>query len=221
MSVAPLIEARVTLEATELAHRYAPRRGLEPISFAVGSPAAVAVTGPNGSGKSTLLKIVAGLLRPSAGTFAFSLDGHARSAAERRRAVGFASPELTFYDEFTVAENLAFAGEALGLDRVLERVERALARVGLAARAHDRVAALSSGMHQRLRIAFALLADPPVLLLDEPGSHLDDDGRQVVARVVQEQRRDGLVLIATNDEREWRLAERRVELRGRGLGGPA
>ena len=85
----------------------------------------------------------------------------------------------------------------------------------------DRVTALSSGMVQRLRLAFALLHRPPVLLLDEPGSHLDDDGRAMVARVVDQERRTGIVLIATNDEREWRLAEQRIELRGSGLGHPA
>ena len=127
-------------------------------------------------------------------------------------------PELTFYDEFTVAENLGFAGEAMGLDDARGRAHAALERVGLDARAGDRVAALSSGMKQRLRIAFALLSRPALLLLDEPGSHLDEAGRAVVARVIDEQRRSGLVLIATNDEREWRLAERRIELRGPGLG---
>jgi heme exporter protein A len=73
-------------------------------------------------------------------------------------------------------------------------------------------------MKQRLRLAFALLHRPPVLLLDEPASHLDEEGRALVARVVDEQRREGLVLVATNDEREWKLAEQRIELRGRGLG---
>jgi ABC-type multidrug transport system ATPase subunit len=221
VSVAVAVEAAVRLEAVDLRHMYSPRRGLETLSFAVGAPGAIAVVGPNGSGKSTLLKIIAGLLRPSGGTLAFTVAGREIPPAARRRSIGFASPELTFYDEMTVAENLAFAGEALGLDRQAERVTEALERVGLESRADDRVPALSSGMKQRLRIAFALLAHAPVLLLDEPGSHLDEEGRRVVARVVQEQRRDALVLIATNDEREWKLAERQIELRGRGLGRPA
>jgi len=82
------------------------------------------------------------------------------------------------------------------------------------------VAALSSGMRQRLRLAFALLHRPPILLLDEPGSHLDDEGRALTAAIVAEQRRAGLVLLATNDERESALADSRIELRG-GLGHPA
>ena len=60
-----------------------------------------------------------------------------------------------------------------------------------------------------------------MLLLDEPGSHLDEAGRELLARIVAEQRGWGLLLLATNDEREWRLAGERIELRGRGLGHPA
>ncbi|MGH7731063.1 MAG: transcriptional regulator, partial [Candidatus Eiseniibacteriota bacterium] len=71
------------------------------------------------------------------------------------------------------------------------------------------------------RLAFAVLHRPPVLLLDEPGNHMDDEGRAMLAGLVDRERRAGLVLIATNDEREWRLAEQRIELRGRGLGHPA
>ena len=93
--------------------------------------------------------------------------------------------------------------------------------MGLGARARDRVAALSSGMTQRLRLAFALLLRPPLLLLDEPGSHLDEEGRVLVERIVDEEARTGLVVIATNESREWGLAAQRIELRGRGLGHPA
>jgi ABC-type multidrug transport system ATPase subunit len=191
------------------------------VSFSITAPGAIAVTGPNGSGQSTLLKIVAGLLRPSGGALSMRLAGVETGHDSRRRHVGFASPELTFYDELTVVENLDFAAEALAVPDSIPRVREALERVGLEARRDDRVTALSSGMKQRLRIAFALLQRAPVLLLDEPGSHLDDSGRAMVARVVDEHRRQATVLVATNDEREWRLADQRIELRGRGLGHPA
>jgi ABC-type multidrug transport system ATPase subunit len=213
--------AALTLEASGLEHRYGARRGLDPLSFRLASPAAVAVTGPNGAGKSTLLRILAGLLRPTVGVGALRLDGAPVRAEALRRRVGFASPELQFYDELSVEENLGFAAEARGLADARAAVGGALERVGLAARARDRVPALSSGMKQRLRLAFALLERPALLLLDEPGSHLDDEGRAMVARVISEQSRAGLVILATNDEREWRLATQRIELRRRGLGDPS
>ena len=82
-------------------------------------------------------------------------------------------------------------------------------------------AARVQGMKQRLRLAFALLGGPAVVLLDEPGSHLDDEGRASVARLVDEQARAGLVILATNDEREMKLGAQSIELRRRGLGDPA
>jgi heme exporter protein A len=213
--------APLTLEASGLAHRYGRRRGLDPLSFRVASPGVVALTGPNGSGKSTLLRIVAGLLRPTAGSLSVAFGGEAVPADARRLRVGFASPELAFYDELSAEENLTFAAEARGLAHPVGAAGAALERVGLAARAQDLVPELSSGMKQRLRLAFALLGAPLLLLLDEPGSHLDDEGRATVARVVDEQAEVGLVILATNDERETKLGTQRIELRRRGLGDPA
>ena len=222
VAVAPAVTvALASLTARELGHRFSPRRGLEPVSFEIEAPGVVAVTGPNGSGKSTLLRIVAGLLRPNRGACALRVGGREIERGARRVSVGLATPELSFYDELTVGENLVFAAETQGLADPRGRVREALERVGLWARAGDRADALSSGMRQRLRLAFALLHRPPVLLLDEPGTHLDEEGRALVARLVREQRQQGLVLIATNDEREKTLAGRTIELRGRGLGDPA
>ena len=212
--------AEIRIEARGVEHRFAPGRGLQPATFAHAGAGCVAVLGPNGAGKSTLLRIVAGLLRPTSGTLELSIDGRAVPHAQRRTVVGFASPELSFYDEFTVGENLMFVTEARGLADGSGRVRASLGRVGLLERIDDRVAALSSGMKQRLRLAFALLHEPPLLLLDEPGSHLDDVGRAVTEAIVADHRAGGLVLLATNDQRERDLADSRVELRG-GLGRPA
>lgn len=218
---APAAADAATFEAQELAHRYGRRIGLEPVSFRLAAPGVTAVTGPNGSGKSTLLRIASGLLRANRGQSTLTVSGKTVAPAERRRWVGYATPELAFYEELSAAENLTFVAEARGMASPASAAREALARVGLEARGADRVGELSSGMKQRLRLAFALLDRPPVLLLDEPGGHLDDEGRAMLARLIDEVRRTTLVLIATNDEREWRIAEQRIELRGRGLGHPA
>jgi heme exporter protein A len=217
----PRSPARVSLAARGLQHRYAGHRGLEPIEFSIDGPGLVAVVGANGAGKSTLLRILAGLLRPSQGVTSCSVDGRLVPPVERRHHVGYAGPELHFYAELGVAENLRFVAEARGLADPAGSVGTALARVGLETRAGDRVDALSSGMKQRLRLAFALLHDPPLLLLDEAGSHLDEDGRHTLESIIAEESRNGLVVLATNEEREWRLAERQVRLSGGGLGHPA
>ena len=216
MSAPPL-----RLAGDDLTHRYGARVALQAVTFDVASPGAVAVTGPNGSGKSTLLRILIGLLRPTKGATRFELSGAAVEPRRRRVHTGLATPELSFYEEFSAAENLAFAAETHGLPDPRGAVREALDAVGLAPRADDRVGEFSSGMKQRLRLAFAVLHKPALLMLDEPGSHLDDAGRDVVASLARRWSERGLVLIATNDPQEMQLAERRIELRGRGLGGPA
>ncbi len=212
----------VSLRGEKLSHRFGQRQtGIAGLAFAFEGPGTVAVTGVNGSGKSTLLRILAGLLPPSAGSTSLRVDGREVPARERRGVLGLATPELSFYEEFTATENLVFAGETRGLASPARAAAEALERVGLSARADDRVSAYSSGMKQRLRIAFALLHQPPLLLLDEPGSHLDDAGRDVVRAVVAQQASRGLVLLATNDAQEVQLAAARLELRGNGLGDPS
>src|SRR5207249_6403030 len=164
--------AAVGVRAEKLSHRYGRRAtGVDGLAFAFDGHGTVAVTGPNGSGKSTLLRIIAGLLRPTEGATTVIVDGRECPAARRRDFLGLATPELSFYEEFSAVENLAFAAEARRLAAPRRAADVALAVVGLAARAGDRVAAYSSGMKQRLRLAFALLHEPPLLLLDEPGSH--------------------------------------------------
>jgi heme exporter protein A len=212
----------VSLRGEDLSHRFGRRQtGIDGLAFELEGPGAVAVTGPNGSGKSTLLRILAGLLRPTRGETTLRVEGREVPLATRRTVLGLATPELSFYEEFSATENLCFAAETHGLADAAVAAREALDRVGLTARAGDRVAAYSSGMKQRLRLAFALLHRPALLLLDEPGSHLDDEGRAAVRAVVAHQSQRGLVLVATNDPQEIQLAERRLELHGRGLGDPS
>ena len=219
MSVTALSAAPATarIEARLLAHRYGTRIALESLDFVI-EPGVTAVTGANGSGKSTLLRIIAGLLRPTGGECRVSVGERALQPGARRGVLGLATPELSFYDELSALENLAFAAEARGLKTPVAAASVALERVELMSRAHDRAGALSSGMKQRLRLAFAALGDPPILLLDEPGSHLDEAGRATLDRWIAEESRRSLVLLATNEEREWRLAGRRIQLCGRNLG---
>jgi heme exporter protein A len=179
----------------------------------------LAVAGRNGSGKTTLLKILAGLLRPSAGRVAVERDGRALAGEARRLAVGWAGPDLSLYAELTALENLRFFREAAGVPETDAALRRRLAETGLADEAAGRrVEEFSTGMRQRLRIAFARLFDPPILVLDEPMSGLDADGRARVAGVIAAAREHGAVVLASNDERDFEAPEQRIELRGAGAG---
>jgi len=176
----------------------------------------LAVAGKNGTGKTTLLKILAGLIRPSSGSVRIETGGRVLAREERRLAVGWAGPDLALYGELTPLENLRFFRAAAGRDTDTAFLRRRLSDSGLAEEAwHRPVEELSSGMTQRLRIAFALLFDPPVLLLDEPMAGLDRDGRETVQRMIAAARERGAVVVASNDERDFVEPEQRIELGGR------
>lgn len=173
----------------------------------------VAVTGRNGSGKSTLLKIFAGLMRPSRGSVALWKDGARLDDGDRVHAIGFASPELEFIDELTAVENLSLLSRAAGRPAGEREIAEILDAFGLARPAHHRrVGEFSSGMKQRVRLAYSLLLDPPVLLWDEPYSNLDTHGTDAARAIMNVRRETGLVILATNDRRDIEDADREVSL---------
>jgi heme exporter protein A len=199
----------VNLRLDGVRKSFGPRRVLAGVTLDAGPGDVVAVVGPNGSGKSTLLKIVAGLLRPSKGDVALTVGGRpVGEASQRRRAVGYAAPDLALYPELTGRENLKFFAAIRGEPLSQEEGERRLAAVGLGGRGDDPVSAYSSGMRQRLRLAFAWRGgDVPLLLLDEPSLALDEKGVALIGAMVERQRaRGGVTLLATNDAREAALA---------------
>ncbi len=186
-----------------LARRFGGRLLFRDLSFALSGGDSLAVTGANGSGKSTLLRMLAGVLPPSEGTVLLSVRGKALSKEAHPLHAGLVAPYANVYAGLSPWENLRFIARARRLKDQRARIEAALASVGLARRMHERVATFSSGMTQRVKLAAALLADPPLLLLDEPNEHLDEEGRRVMASVIENSvRRGAIVVAATNDARE-------------------
>ena len=199
----------VRLEVDTLGKRFGRRVLFRRLSFGLKGGEALAVIGPNGSGKSTLLKILGGVLRPTAGMVTLFCQGHALSAEAHSLNVGFVSPYIHVYEDLSARENLAFLANARSLQECQKKIEEALELVALSARANDLVRDFSSGMKQRMKFAAALLASPPLLLLDEPLTNLDADGRDLARRVVEHQRTmNGIVVVATNAPEEVAAYER-------------
>ena len=211
--------ASARIEAIGLSKSFSGAALFANVSFRCGA-GVLAVTGPNGSGKTTLLKILAGLLRPTSGSVRVEARDRPLDADESRTAVGWSGPDLSFYPELTAAENLAFFRRAAGFAAPGEDVRARLDAVGLG-RAAGPVEHYSTGMKQRLRIAFAGLLDPPVLILDEPMSGLDAEGRGAVGRIVASARERGPIVLASTDVGELPAADQVVELGPRGTAGRA
>jgi len=204
----------VAIQVERVSKAFSNRSVLCGLSLTIQGGERLVVRGPNGSGKSTFLRILAGLLTPSAGTIRVSTpDGTVREADWRRRWTGYLSPDLTLYDEFSALENLEFFARTRGLGRNRERDTGILASVGLGDRINDALGTLSTGLRQRAKLAFALQGEPRILLLDEPGSNLDQLGRELIARTVADYgARGSAVLIATNDPLEFELGTRTLDL---------
>ncbi len=194
--------ADVKLDLIDVGRRFGRRTVFQGLSAEVKTGQTLVIAGANGSGKSTLMKIIAGLLPSSSGRVEVAVDGMSLNTQERRRSIGFVSPDLTLYAELTGAENLQFFGRLNGLSLTRDELITLFERVGLKGRGRDYVRSYSSGMRQRLKYAFALLHRPAILLLDEPTMNLDAQGVQIVQEIVASQKRRGMVVIATNEPRE-------------------
>jgi heme exporter protein A len=186
---------------------------LQGVSGTVAPGEALLVTGPNGSGKSTLLRCLAGILAPDAGRIEYREDEETLDVEQRRLRIGYVAPDLAFYSELTVAENLEFFARLRRVrpDRGFEILDR------LSLPTDRMVGALSSGMRQRVRWAWALLHRPRLLLLDEPFQNLDapgEEGTRALLAEHLEQTPGGLAVIANPSSLEIDRVTARLELGG-------
>ena len=191
---------------------YGARRVLRDVAARAVAGQVLVIAGPNGSGKSTLVKVIARLTRPTDGRVLWKLDGRTLPAADARRVVGMVSPDLTFYDELSAIENLRFFAQVRGLSAAPEFVKSLFDRFELRGRSGDLVGAYSSGMKQRLKYAFALMHDPPLLLLDEPTANLDERGVALVYDAIAQARLSKCIVVATNEPEEVRLGDVIIQL---------
>lgn len=195
------------LSALGVGKSFSNREVLCNVSCTVSAGQVLAIVGPNGSGKSTLMRILAGVLRPDAGTISCIVNGSDVPRTDHYQHVGLVAPYLNIYDEFTAAEllhlQMRLRQRRSAAEVHTDSIEATLASVGLTSRMHDPIRSLSSGLRQRILVAQAIHHRPAVLLLDEPTVTLDEAGRELVRHHVEAHaQRGGVVCIATNDERE-------------------
>ncbi len=180
---------------------------LRGVCFNLAPGRVLGILGPNGAGKTTLLKVLATLVRPTAGeAYVLGYDVR-RSAAVLRRRVGYLGHQLFLYPELSGWENLWFWSRAYGVRDPRRRIPELLDLVGLEPFAHDPVRHYSRGMQQRLTLARALVHDPLVLLLDEPVTGLDVQAAALLDRVVRQWADRGRTVVLTSHDPARALAE--------------
>ncbi len=189
---------------------------LRGVSFDVPAGQTVVLLGPNGAGKTTLLRILATLLKPSAGQVFVGGHDSIHHPEEVRHLLGYVSHQPLLYPDLSARENLRFYARLYGMENPDERIDEMLAVVGLSRRTDDLVRTFSRGMVQRLTIARALLHNPPVLLLDEPDTGLDPQAAAMLAHLLREVAGAGRTILLTthNLARGVDFADRVVVLAG-------
>ena len=175
-----------TLAARGVTKRFGERAALRDVSFEAHPGELLAIIGPNGAGKTTLLSILAGLLAPSSGEVTLPPRGG-----------GWVPQQTAIYGKLTVRENLELFARLEKVPDPRAVVDAMLAQTGLADRADDELSTLSGGNRQRVNIAAGLLAEPDVLLLDEPSSSLDPRQRERLWQFVGGLARGGTTVLFT------------------------
>ncbi len=182
------------LAVRSLSKRFGARVALERVSFEIAPGELIAVIGPNGAGKTTLLSILAGVLEPSEGEL---------SRPAGSRPFGWVPQQTALYAKLSVAENLRLFARLERLADPEDGVRRMLGETGLEERADEEVGRLSGGNQQRVNIAIGLLAEPSVLLLDEPSASLDPRQRERLWRFISGLvQRGTTVIFSTHDVAE-------------------
>ncbi len=194
-----------SVEATGLNKSFGRRLIFNDLEFKFNKAGVYGISGPNGSGKSTLVKIIAGIIAPSKGKIIHNLDNKLIAEEQLHNYIGFVSPYLVLYEEFSTYENLNLFAEIRGVKFDKERIDYLLNKFLLFKRKDDLLKTYSSGMKQRVKFIFALMHSPQLIILDEPTSNLDDEGKNSVYELVKEEGEKNIVLIASNEKSDIEL----------------
>jgi heme exporter protein A len=190
------------IEARGLEKSFAEHRALAGVDLKVSVNECLVIFGPNGAGKTTLLKVLATLMKPSAGTLFFNgIDARAE-AAQVRRKLSLLGHETFLYDDLTLYENLKFYARMYDVPDPEARINEVTAWVQLESRLHDRVGTLSRGLQQRASFARAVLHRPTILLLDEPEIGLDPRAGAILEDVIKSAGQDTRTVVMTTHNLE-------------------
>ena len=168
------------------------------VSFSIEDGEIVGFLGPNGAGKSTLMKILTGSLAADSGNAQVDCIDVSANPEEVRRRIGYLPEHNPLYLDMYVREYLQFTARMYRMDRVRQRVDEMVERIGLGPESHKRIGQLSKGYRQRVGLAQALIHEPRVLILDEPTTSLDPNQLVEIRQLIAEFGKDKTVLFSTH-----------------------
>lgn len=181
------------------------------LTFTVSSGQRLAITGSNGSGKSTLLKILSGATLASTGDIRYTLNERIIPEDQIYKYVHFVAPYNTVIEELTLKE-LFELHQRLGLLTSFRNFNDWFLKLNYTFVAEQQIKLYSSGMKQRVKLALALLDNRPLILLDEPGSNLDGQGKEWLSTMLGQVHKDQTLIIASNDHVEISYCEVQINL---------
>lgn len=189
------------VRANALTRDFGSQRAVDGVSFSIGKGEVVGLLGPNGAGKTTTLRMLAGLITPTSGSAELCGVDVSKDPLEARKHLGFMTASTGLHERLTPREVMQTFGALHGLDEgaIAQRVEALAAELDLTAFLDKRCGTLSSGQKQRAGIARALIADPAVVVLDEPTAALDPLASDAILELVRRsQARGRAVLFSTH-----------------------
>jgi heme exporter protein A len=205
--------SKYSVEAKELNKTFGRRLIFNGINFRYEESGVFGISGPNGSGKSTLVKIIAGLISSTKGRIIHKNSEDEIIPEKLHNHIGFVSPYLVLYEEFTAWENLEIFSKIRDTNLNKDYAKDLLNRFLIYNRRDDLVKTYSSGMKQRMKFIFALIHNPELLIFDEPTSNLDEEGKNSVYEIIEDKSRDCIILIASNDKADLDLCPEILDLK--------
>jgi heme exporter protein A len=207
-------QAQPAIAVAGLRRDYGDRPALDGVDFELAAGESLVVLGPNGAGKTTLLRVLATLLRPSGGEVRVLGCSLPDEAWKLRGRIGYLGHEPLLYRDLSGRENLRFQARLHGMPRAAAeaRIGELLRAVEMERRADERVAELSAGMRQRLSICRCVLHEPELLLLDEPDSNLDIEGRELARELIGAGSSSTRVVVTHDPERHLPEADQVLRL---------
>jgi ABC-type multidrug transport system ATPase subunit len=181
------------------------------VSLQFDMPQSYALLGANGSGKSTLLRIIAGMQSPTKGSVQFYRNDEPIATEDYFKHISFCAPGLELIEEMTLKEMLHFHFNFKKMQKGLS-IPQIINLIGLETAQDKFIGNFSSGMKQRVKLAQAIFSDSPMLLLDEPCTNLDQDGVNQYRSWVQEFGKNRLLIIASNEEREYDFCSNQIKM---------